>query len=276
MDGVTHHGRRTVYRRFDRSGGDDGDGEDTGDRDGNGGSEPGAMLCIHGSGGSSGVWKAQSRLADRRPVVALDLSGHGESEDVDADPGYGCLSAYADDVVAVARETDARVLVGNSLGGAVAMTVALERGGDLDLDGLVLAGTGARLAVLDDLLHWLEGDFERAVEFLHAPDRLFHDPDERYLSESREAMLEAGQAVTSRDFHTCHVFDVRDRLGDVDVPALAVVGEHDQLTPPYYHEFLAEEMPDCDLAVVEDAAHLAMVEQPEAFNAALEEFFERL
>ncbi|MFC6724951.1 alpha/beta fold hydrolase, partial [Halobium palmae] len=160
--------------------------------------------------------------------------------------------------------------------GAVALTVALERGAELDLDGLVLAGTGARLAVLDDLLHWLESEFERAVEFLHAPDRLFHDPDERYLSVSREAMYDAGRAVTSRDFHTCHVFDVRDRLGDVDIPALAVIGEHDQLTPPWYHEFLAEGIPDCDLAVVEDAAHLAMLERPEAFNAALGEFFDRL
>lgn len=279
MDGVTHHGRRTAYRHSDRTGDASGGGEE----DGKAGSEaddgvssPGAVLCIHGSGGSSRVWKSQSRLADRRPVVALDLSGHGESDDVDADPGYGCLSAYVDDVVAVADETNAAVLVGNSLGGAVALTATLERGDDLDLEGLVLAGTGARLSVLDDLLHWLEADFERAVEFLHAPDRLFHDPDERYLDLSREAMHEAGQAVTSRDFHTCHVFDVRDRLGEVDVPTLAVVGEHDQLTPPWYHEFLDEEIPDCDLAVVEDAAHLAMLEQPEAFNAALETFFDRL
>jgi len=260
MDGVTHHGRRTAYRRSDRSGAE--------------GGKSGALLCIHGSGGSSGVWKSQFRLADRRSVVALDLSGHGASEDVDADPGYGCLSAYTDDVVAVARETDARVLVGNSLGGAVALTVALER--DLPLDGLVLAGTGARLAVLDDLLRWLESDFDRAVEFLHEPDRLFHDPDERYLDLSRAAMREAGRVVTSRDFHTCHVFDVRDRLDEVEVPALAVVGENDRLTPPWYHEFLAEELPDCGLAAVEDAAHLVMLEQPAAFNAAVTEFLDRV
>jgi pimeloyl-ACP methyl ester carboxylesterase len=278
MDAVTHHGRRTAYRRSDRRGDGAGpvDGAEGDDRagDGNGDGDGGALLCIHGSGGSGGVWKSQFRLADRRPVVALDLSGHGESEDVDADPGYGCLSAYVDDVVAVARETDARVLVGNSLGGAVALTVALER--DLPLDGLVLAGTGARLAVLDDLLYWLEGEFDRAVEFLHEPGRLFHDPDERYLDLSRAAMREAGQAVTSRDFHTCHVFDVRDRLAEVGVPALAVVGEHDQLTPPRYHEFLAEELPDCGLAVVDHAAHLAMLERPAAFNAAVAEFLDRL
>ncbi len=253
MEELTHHGRTTAYRHSTR------------------GSGP-TLLCVHGSGGSSGVWKAQHRLDV--PVAALDLSGHGESDDVNADAGFESLSAYVDDVVAVAEATSARILAGNSLGGAVVLTLALER--DLDLDGLVLAGTGARLSVLDDLLEWLSEDFEQAVEFLHGTDRLFHDPDERYLELSREAMLDAGQAVTSRDFLTCHQFDVRDRLGEIDVPALAVVGEHDKLTPPRYHEYLSEELPRGELAVVEDAAHLAMLERPRAFNAAVETFLDRL
>ena len=255
MERIAHHGRETAYRVSDRGGGGPG------------------LLCIHGSGGSAGVWKSQSRLADRAPVVALDLSGHGESEDVDSTAGPDALEAYVEDVVAVAQETDSTVLVGNSLGGAVAMWTALDR--DLPLDGLVLTGTGARLAVLDDLLAWLADDFDRAIEFLHAPDRLFHDPDERSLDLSKQAMRQAGRAVTERDFRTCHAFDVRGRLGELDVPAVAIVGEHDKLTPPHYHEFLADTMPDCGLAVVEDAAHLAMLETPEAFNAALESFLDR-
>ena len=256
MQRVRHHGRETAYRVSDR-----------------GGTGP-TLLCIHGSGGSHGVWKSQSRLADRYPVVSLDLSGHGDSDDVDADAGVESLSAYAADVEAVAEETGADVLVGNSLGGAVAMWITLER--EFDPAGLVLVGTGAKLSVLEDLLVWLSEDFDRAVDFLHARDRLFHDPDERLLELSRESMEAAGRAVTERDFQTCHAFDVRDRLRGIDVSSLAVVGEHDKLTPPWYHEFLAEEIPDCRLAPVEDAAHLAMLEQPTAFNAALEEFLSRL
>jgi len=257
METVTHHGRTTAYRRHDRGG----DGA--------------PILFVHGSGGSSGVWKAQARLADRRPVIAPDLSGHGDSDDVDAEPGYETLSAYVDDVVAVARETDARVLCGHSLGGAVVLTLLLDRTPDLDLSGAVLAGTGARLAVLDDLLRWLRTDFERAIEFLHGPDRLFHDPDERLVAVSRETLHEAGRAVTHRDFRTCHGFDVRGRLDDVTVPTLAVVGEHDALTPPWYHESLAESIPDAEWTTVPDAAHLAMLERPEAFNEALSAFLER-
>ncbi|WP_251330928.1 alpha/beta fold hydrolase [Haloplanus pelagicus] len=258
METVTHHGRTTAYRRHDRGG----DGE--------------PILFVHGSGGSSGVWKSQARLADERPVIALDLSGHGESPDVDAAPGYEALSAYVDDVVAVARATDAGVLCGSSLGGAVVLTLLLDRASALDPSGLILAGTGAKLAVLDDLLRWLRTDFERAVEFLHGPDRLFHDPDERLVAVSRETLHDAGPTVTHRDFRTCHEFDVRDRLDEVSVPTLAVVGEHDALTPPWYHESLAESIPDAEWTTIPDAAHLAMLERPAAFNDAVASFLERI
>jgi pimeloyl-ACP methyl ester carboxylesterase len=254
METVTHHGRETAYRRHDR----DGDAD--------------PILFVHGSGGSHAVWKSQARLADDRPVIALDLSGHGESEDVTADPGYEALSAYVDDVVAVAEATDAGVLCGNSLGGAVVLTLLLER--DVEPSAVVLAGTGARLAVLDDLLRWLRNDFERAIDFLHGPDRLFHDPDEPLVATSREAFDAAGRAVTHRDFRTCHEFDVRGRLGEIDTPALAIVGEHDALTPPWYHEHLAEEIPGGEWTTVDDAAHLAMLERPEAFNDALATFLD--
>lgn len=254
MNTVSHHGRDTSYQLSDRDG-----------------SGP-TLLCIHGSGGNHGVWKAQARLSDQYPVAAVDLSGHGESDDIDADPGYGALSAYADDVLAVADAVDADVLVGSSLGGAVALHVALER--TYPLDGLVLAGTGAKLGVLDDLLTWLDSEFERAVEFLHGPDRLFHDPDDRLLDLSRSAMHDTGQSATRRDFRTCHEFDVRDRLDEIGVPTLAVVGEHDQLTPPWYHERLASDISTAALATIEDAAHLAMLERPNAFNTALDSFLE--
>ena len=253
METLTHHGRTIAYRVADR----DADGA--------------PLLCVHGSGGTHEVWKAQiGRLASDRPVVALDLSGRGGSEDVNAKPGWETLSAYADDVLAVADETDAGVLVGHSLGGAVALQIAVER--DHDFDGLVLAGTGAKLPVLDDLLRWLDTDFDRAVEFLHGPDRLFHDADSRYVQLSTETMRAVGHWVTSRDFRTCHEFDVRRRLDEISVPALAVVGEHDRLTPPDYHEYLAAEIPDCGYREVLGAAHLAMLEEPEGFNAAVREF----
>jgi len=263
MERVTHHGRRTVYRHSDRGG-------------------EGPPLClVHGSGGESGVWRAQFRLSDRQPVVAPTLSGHGDddrSEDVRASPGYETLAAYADDALATLRDAghdpDETVFVGSSMGGAVCLHLALER--VVTPRALVLAGSGPRLPVLKDLRRWLaDGDLDRAVEFLHEPGRLFADADAETRAASAATMRAAGTSVLRRDFETCHGFDVRDRLGSVAVPALAAVGEYDQLTPRRFSEELVDGVPDGELAVVEDAGHLAMVERPGAFNAALRDFLDR-
>lgn len=256
METVSHHGRTTAYRRT-RTG------------------ERAPVLYVHGSGATHRVWAGQ--YGDRsgpRPSVALDLSGHGDSDDVDAPPGPETLAAYAADVVAVAEATGARVLCGNSLGGAVVLRVALER--DLDLEGLVLCDTGAKLAVMDELLEALRTDFEAAIESLHGPDLLFHDADPEVRERSIEELRETGAEVTHRDFATCDRFDVRDRLGEIDAPALAICGEHDGLTPPKYHRYFAEEMPDCRFVSVPDAAHLPFVERPEAFNERVYAFLRGL
>ena len=255
MEWVSHDGRVTAYRQTQ-----------------SGGSGPTA-LYVHGSGATHRVWGHQyAPSGPIHPAVALDLSGHGDSDDIDSDAGTATLDAYADDVVAVGRETDAEVLVGNSLGGAVAQWVALER--DWTPEAIVLLGTGPELPVFEGLQEWLADDWDRAVEFLHERDRLFHDTDHEAVSRSREGMEEVGQIVTRRDFMTCHGFDVRDRLGEIDVPVLAVCGEHDKLTPRAYHETLAREVPDGEVSLVPDAAHLAMVERADMFNDIMAEFIE--
>ena len=269
MDTVSHDGRTTAYRVTDRSGDSASVGDAASDDDA-------PLLCVHGSGGTHAVWKSQlGRLSRDRPVAALDLSGHGDSEDTDADAGPDVLDAYARDVLAVADDTNACVLVGNSLGGAVVLRAVLDHGATPD--AVVLAGSGAKLAVTDELRRWLAGDdggFDHAVEFLHGDDLLFHDASDRALEFSKQAMREAGRSVVERDFLTCHSFDVRDRLGDVDCPVLALTGEHDRLTPPSYHQYVAENVSDGEWTTVPDAAHLSMLEAPGAFNDAVSAFLD--
>ena len=257
MEYVSHDGRRTAYRIAQS----DGAGP--------------TLLYVHGSGGNHRIWAAQyGPRGPAHPAAALDLSGHGESDDVDTPVGSETLRAYADDVCAVADAVDADVLVGNSLGGAVVQRILVER--DHGLSGAVLAGSGAKLAVHDALREVLADDFGAAIDVLHDEDMLFHDTHDRMVAQSRETMRAVGRAVTERDFLSCHSFDVRDRLSDIDVPVLALVGEYDQLTPVSYHEYLADEIPDGRLAVLEDAAHLAMVEQPTGFASAIETFLDEL
>lgn len=229
-------------------------------------------VFVHGSGADRRVWKAQDRLASEVPVVAIDLAGHGRSEDIDTDPGLATLTTYARDVAAVATDIEAEVLVGNSLGGAIVQWVLLE---DLfDPTAAVLVGSGAKLAVREDLRGWLQHDFDRAIAFLHADDRLFHDPSPALVDASKDAMRACGQTVTARDYLTCHHFDVRDRLDELAVPTLALTGEHDQLTPPRYHEYLAEHLPAGRWTTIAKAAHLSMLERPRSVNESILEFIE--
>lgn len=253
METISHDGRTTAYRR--------------------GGGNDGPTICyVHGAGGTSRVWVHQ--YADRRlpPAVAVDLSGHGESDDVSTTAGPETLDAYADDVVAVCEATSASVLCGNSMGGAVALWIALER--DIDLEGLVLVDTGARLSVDPDFLETIASDFEGAIETLHAPGIFFRRPTDDLVDASVECMRSVGQAVTRRDFETSDCFDVRDRLDEIDTPALALCGEHDRMTPPEFHEHLAESMPDCTYQSIEDASHLSMLERPQHCNDAIRTFLE--
>jgi pimeloyl-ACP methyl ester carboxylesterase len=256
METTAHDGRETAYRHTRPE------------------AEGHTALYVHGSGATHAVWGHQyGPSGPTHPAAALDLSGHGESDDVDVAPA-GAIDAYSADVAAVARVIDADVLVGNSLGGAVVQRAAT--GWGLDLSALVLLGTGPTLPVFEGLREWLESDFDRAVEFLHGRDRLFHDTDADTLGRSRSQMRAVGQRVTRRDFLACHGFDGRDRLTDIDVPTLAVCGEHDRLTPRAYHEDLAESIPRGEFALVPDAAHLAMVERPAVFNEVVESFLASL
>lgn len=263
MERVEHHDRRTAYRLVEG----DGSGPTT--------------LYVHGSGGSHHVWGHQyAPGGPAHPACAIDLSGHGESDDLPGGRGdiedgaspHEILDAYARDITAVADATGADVLVGNSLGGAVVLRTVI--GEFFDPAGIVLAGTGARLPVDEKLRDLLANDFEASMDVLHGTDVLFHDVDDRAIERSRATMRAAGQAVLRRDFEACHHFDVADRLDRIDVPALAIVGAHDRLTPPEYHRTLAAKIPDCRYEEIDGAAHLAMLDRPEAFNDALVGFFE--
>jgi pimeloyl-ACP methyl ester carboxylesterase len=152
----------------------------------------------------------------------------------------------------------------------VALWIALER--DLDVGALVLADSGAKLAVDPDFLETLREDFEAAIETLHSPGVLFSDPTDELLERSKGTMRATGRDVTLRDFETSDRFDVRDRLAEIETPTLALCGESDPLTPPKFHEYLAEELPDGTYREIEGASHMPMLERPEAFDSAVRAF----
>jgi pimeloyl-ACP methyl ester carboxylesterase len=155
------------------------------------------------------------------------------------------------------------------LGGAIALTLALDAS-EL-LRGLVLVGTGARLRVLPELLEILARDYGEAVAFM--TNHAWSPASPAKLKQrGRETVSATRPSVTRCDFTAGDGFDVMGRLGEIQLPALVVVGEQDRLTPPKYSEYLVRSLPRAKLERIERAGHFVSLEQADAVNRALRDF----
>ena len=226
------------------------------------------LVFVHGAGGIGRAWDLQ-RLAFP-DAVAPDLPGHAE-------PGRGCrrveeYGAWLHTIVQ-ARGWGPAVIVGHSMGGAIALWYALAH--PEDLAGIVLIATGARLRVHPEILATLRRDYAAAVDRVVALS-LGRDAPARLGARLRETMLGMSPDVTLGDFEACDAFDVRDRLGAIRLPALVVVGSEDQMTPPRFAEYLRDHVAGARLVVIAGAGHGVPLERPREVNQAIREFREAL
>ena len=160
-------------------------------------------------------------------------------------------------------------VVGHSMGGAIALDLALRYGDRLG--GLVLVGTGARLRVMPSLLEGLRGEFESTVDLLC---RYLYGPlaSEEMVRLGREEMLAIGPEVLLGDYLACDRFDVTSRLDEVRLPTLVICGEEDQLTPLNYSQFLVDHIQGARLVTIPEAGHMVMLEKPRETTDAMAGF----
>lgn len=225
------------------------------------------LVLLHAFPLDRRMWEAQAAALD--DVVALDLCTEGGP----------AIDAVADQVVADARARghERFVLGGLSMGGYVALAVA--RRHPEVLAGLILADTKAaadtdaarekRFAQIAEIeangLDALAGSFPQAVT---APDA---DPAliarlAGWIREQRPAsVVGALRMLAARP-------DATAGLGAIAVPTLVIVGEADATTPPAEAEKLAAGIAGAQLVRIPGAGHLASLEAPQAFNAALAGF----
>ncbi len=228
------------------------------------------VVFVHGAGGTHRIWGYQVQGLRGANRYALDLPAHGRSDGVGRDTiaSYGQVVLQFLDALALEQV----ILVGHSMGGAIAQWLALHY--PEPLVGLGLVGTGARLRVLPAILEGLETKFEETVDLI--VDFAFGPAaDEAMRSGGRKEWLANEPAVIRGDFVACDRFDVTRELHNIDLPATVVVGRQDRLTPLKYAKSLAEHLPHAELNVVEDAGHMAMVEQPDSVTHSLQRLIAR-
>jgi len=228
------------------------------------------LLLVHGSGGSLRHWPESLRGSRDVDAVCVDLPGHGRS----GGAGRSRVKDYADWLSAFAGAlgiTDAAV-AGHSLGGAVALCLALRR--PPWLSRLVLVGTGARLRVRPEMLALVGADFPAAVRTM-ANWAFGPEPRTALVDEFCRGLTENGPEILFGDLSACDRFDVMDRVDRIRLPTLVVAADHDRLTPVKYGACLRDKIPGAEMAVIQGAGHMMALEQETAFAARLLPFLDR-
>jgi 3-oxoadipate enol-lactonase len=223
------------------------------------------MIALLGAlGTTTAMWDPQ--LAALADAQAFDLPGHGTAPLPD---GPVTVASIGEQLLEQLPGTFS--FCGLSLGGMVGMWLAAnapER-----IERLVLACTGASLGTSELYAEraalvraegtrvTVDGARERwfTPEFRDSPaaQRIIDD----LLATSAEGYAACAEAVGRFDFH--------HRLVDVAAPTLVLYGEQDPVTPPDVIDTLVAGIPVAEARGIPNAAHLANVEQPEAFNEAV-------
>lgn len=239
-----------------------------------------ALLLLHGIGGGRAIWDdtvAAFSAAGQR-CLAIDFPGYGQAT------GSPTLDAMVQAVAEALQALGPAVLVGHSMGGMVAQEL-VARGGTAGVAGLVLACTSPafgkpdgtwqaqfvaeRLAPLDAGLG-MAGMAQRLVPAMVSPA-------------AAPAAAQAAIAVMSRvpeasyrvALRAIAGFDRREALPRIAVPTLCLAGAHDRTAPPEVLQRMAQRIPGADYRCLADAGHIANLEQPAAFQAAVLDFLKR-
>jgi pimeloyl-ACP methyl ester carboxylesterase len=226
------------------------------------------ILFIHGAGGSQFVWSCQKNFFEKEfSPVLIELPGHGGSEG----DGEDEVAKYAGIVNAFlgAMDLERIFLVGHSMGGAIVQTMALTR--PEGIEGIILAGTGARLRVLPMILDGIRNRFEETIRGItrfaysgKAPPEVI----ERGILE----LMKCRPEVLYGDFRACDQFDLSNEVRRIELPALIICGSEDELTPVKYSQYLQGQIKGSRLEILPGAGHMVMMESPEAFNERIREF----
>ena len=216
------------------------------------------------------------RLSRSFRVIVPELPGFGGSRAVS-----GGLAAVADRMAEAVRDAagaDEVIVLGNGYGGFVALQMAI-RHPDI-ATRLILADCGAafsepgreafRNMAAASRAKGLSVITDVAMRRLFAPEFQAQHPD--LMRDRREAFLRTDPEVIQAACAALAKLDLRPQLGQVKIPVLVLVGEHDEATPPPMSHELAAGLPQARLKIIPGCAHVPQLQSPELFLDAIGDF----
>ncbi len=244
------------------------------------------MVLIHAGICDSRMWDAQwETFRPSHRVLRYDMRGFGRSP-----VGPGSYSNAGDLIDVLEQQGVAKAsLVGVSMGGRVALEVAIARP-EL-VDALVLVGAGfpghdwsAEMNAADEaeMAALKRGDLDAAVEvtlrtWVDGPRRRPEDvdPDVRaQVAEMQKRAYELQLPVWETAEEEPLVSDLSERIGEVGAPTLVLVGEEDVSDMHESADRLEREIPNAQQASIADTAHVPSLERPREFDALVLPFLQ--
>jgi pimeloyl-ACP methyl ester carboxylesterase len=244
------------------------------------------IVFLHGLGGSQSTWQVVlGDLVENYRVVAIDLPGHGASDKSDPAGTDYAVEAIASAVVEAISGLKAgpAIIVGHSLGGAVAMQIALDRP-ELAAGIVLINSAGLGDEISTELLGLIDRDPGRdtargLLELFYEDKRLVLD---RGVDEMAQTQLAAGawpaqQAVAKAAFgEGGQNLAVRERHREVAKPVLIVWGAKDRVIPLSHATESLSSLPDATLKVLPNVGHVPQVEDAPAVATAIDRFVKSL
>lgn len=249
-------------------------------------------LLVHGFAMHMATWRHwRPALARDRRLWLVDLKGCGRSP-APADGAYGIYDHAAALAGFLERHRlEGLTVIGNSLGGALALILALyyaERGEPERIAALVLVGAAAyrqpipafmrvlRLPWLPELLHPLvprRRAVARVLRRLYArPERIPPASARLYSAPMARAGVRRALIQTARHIVPDDLEQVSARYPEIARPALCLWGAQDRIVPVAVGRRLARALPRARLVTLADCGHMPQEECPQPALAAVEGF----
>ncbi|MCB0194412.1 MAG: alpha/beta hydrolase [Anaerolineae bacterium] len=244
------------------------------------------VVLIHGWLNYNGLWhQTMQELSACCTCYALDLPGFGDSGDPQTTDDYS-MAGYARLVESFCRQLALKpvTIIGHSMGGMIGLLVALNAGVSLKrlilADAVVTGQLGPPLNLLEvygqTLYGWGLGMTKQVAPIFKASVGKFYYRDNNYeWGTLRQKALKHATRYQVGSLVSITQLDLSPRLEQIAVPTLVISGEHDQTVPVAQAELLSQKLPQAQLALIPNAAHVPMEEQPELFNQLVLNFIKQ-